>query len=366
MSDPKDPLARLLVLYSLIPRHPNRAATSTLHEKLRERGFNISPRTLQRDLANKLAPYFPIGCDDEKPPYRWYRVADTMDDPLISESPPGALALHLIEQYLTGILPQSVLDHLASRFRTAQNYLSSLEANSVAHWAKRVRALPPGKALIPAALVPGVWENVSIALMEQKQLAVNYLSRSKAEHKLLTLNPLGLVSRHSITYLVATVDGYTDPRRFALHRIQHCNVLGPVVQTGQQPTEFDIDEYIASGAFGWHQGNGETTELVADISPQVAWLLNETPLSTDQRIEPQPDTDWKRLYATVPMDQETLWWIFGLNSQIRVRAPGEWVEDIKEKVAEMIEIYQKDAALKIDDRDLGGSSRIASTKVPAQ
>ncbi|AJD46942.1 transcriptional regulator-like protein [Isoalcanivorax pacificus W11-5] len=337
MSDPKDPLARLLVLYSLIPHYPQRVATSTLHEKLRERGFNISERTLQRDLAGKLSPHFPIGCDDETPPYRWYRMPGSpKDDPLIAENPPGALALYLVEQYLTGLLPQTVLDQMAPRFQEAKRYLESLGTNSLAHWAKRVRALPPGKTLIPAPLKPGVWENVSIALMEQKKLAVDYTSRSKGEQKTLTLNPLGLVSRHSITYLVATVEGYSDLRHFALHRIGQCDVLDA---SCGETAGFDIDAYIESGVFGWHQGNAETTELVADVSPQVAWLLSETPLSGDQRLEAQPDTDWQRLCATVPKDQETLWWIFGLNCQIKVHKPKEWAEDLKSKSTGMVMLY---------------------------
>lgn len=337
MSDPKDPLARLLVLYALIPRHPQRVATSTLHEKLRERGFHISPRTLQRDLANKLAPYFPIGCDDQKPPYRWYRMpGGPMDDPLIGENPAGALALYLVEQYLTGLLPKSVVDHLGPRFKAARDYLESLQTNALAHWAKRVRALPPGKALLPATIAPGVWDNVSVALMEHKKLAVNYLSRSKAEHKMLTLNPLGLVSKHSISYLIATVDGYSDPRRFALHRIHHCNVLDVAAE---QSASFDIDAYIASGAFGWHQGGGESTELIADVGPQLAWLLSETPLSSDQRLESLPGTDWQRLHAVVPKDQETLWWIIGLNSQIRVKAPADWERHILDTLDDVKNVY---------------------------
>src|SRR5690606_9171179 len=134
-----------------------------------------------------------------------------------------------------------------------------------------------------------------------------------------------LVSRHSITYLVATVEGYSDLRHFALHRIGRCDVLD--VPCGET-RDFDIDAYIESGAFGWHQGNAETTELVADISPQVAWLLSETPLSGDQRLEVQPNTDWQRLYATVPKDQETLWWVIGLNNQIRVHMPHDWAVGI--------------------------------------
>ena len=335
MSSSTETLARMLVLYSLIPKHATGATASTLAEKLHDRGFSISERSIQRDLK-KLAQHFPIGCHDNQLPYRWHKIADTdLDNPEQSQTPPGALAYTLVEQHLSRLLPQNILDYLAPRFRTARNYLDGLPQNVASQWARRVRSLPNGKALLPAKLHPQVWENVSAAVAGQKQIAVTYLSRSQENTQALTLNPAGLVNRHSITYLVANVEGYDDLRRFALHRIQHAQIKDTPCNTRD---DFDIDTYIANGAFGWQQGNPKRTTLTADIRPQLAWLLRETPLSEDQHIEGE-EAGWHRLTATVDKDQETLWWILGLNSQIRVWGPEEWATEIQVRMMEASALY---------------------------
>ena len=336
MSEAKDPLFRYLALLQLIPRWPHRISTPALQEKLKDKGFDITPRSLQRDLSVKLASFPIVPYTDERP-YRWGYAKDAWFDPaaLPARDTPSALALYLTESHLRHLLPQSVVDQLGQHFRIARDYLDGMEQNGLAHWARRVRSLPNGKALLPAELQPQVWTRVSNALVERRQLQVDYLSRSQGASKRFRIHPAGLVSRHSISYLIGTVNDYDDLRQFALHRIQSAELLD---EPAREHQGFDIDRYIAAGAFAWRQAPQEV-ELIADIHPQIAWLLNETPLSHEQRLEPLPNSDWQRLRARVPLDQETLWWIFGLNDQIRVHAPQVWVDEIGRKLDKLRGMY---------------------------
>jgi len=341
MSETKDPLYRYLALLQLIPRWPHRISTPALQEKLRDRGFKITARSLQRDLSAKLAS-FPIHCYDEERPYRWGYIENPWLDPrsLPTQDTPSALALHLAASHLRHLLPQGVLDQLTPQFRAASDYLEGMEHNGLAHWARRVRSLPNGKALLPAELTPQIWDRVSTALVENRQLRVEYRSRSQGASKSYRLHPAGLVSRHSISYLIGTVNDYDDLRQFALHRIQSAELLD---EPAREHQGFDIDRYIEGGAFAWRQAP-QDIELIADVHPQLAWLLGETPLSREQRLEPLPGSDWQRLYARVPLDQETLWWIFGLNDQIRVHAPQVWVDEIGRKLESLRRMYVQPAA----------------------
>lgn len=334
MSQAKDTLLRLFALLRLIPTEPRRIATPVLLEKLRERGFSVTLRSLQRDL-NRLSIPFSLQCDDSVVPFRW---SFTRDAPLDLEDmdAPTALALYLSEGHLSTLLPQTVLDQLGPQFRRARNFLNGIDGNGLADWARRVRALPNGKALLPAALLPHVWEQISAGLLERKQLLVTYQSRSKSALKQLRLNPAGLVSRHAISYLLASVEGYIDLRQFALHRIQQVKVLD---EAAEPYNSFDVDRYIASGAFSLRQGDSDV-ELIADVNPQIASLLRETKLSHDQTLSELPGSDWLRLQAKVPLERETLWWIFGLNSNIRVLSPQVWVDEICQRLSSMHELYQ--------------------------
>ncbi|WP_394560511.1 helix-turn-helix transcriptional regulator [Aquipseudomonas alcaligenes] len=332
MSEAKDTLLRLIALLRLIPREPARIATPTLQEKLKDSGFPVSLRTVQRDLERLSIP-FALQCDESVSPFRWSLAKKAPVD-LSAITPPMALALYLAESHLQTLLPQSMLDQLSPEFRKAHDCLNSVEHNGLARWARRVRAHPNGKSLRPAQIASQVWEQTSIALLEHKQLQISYLSRSKTELKQLLIHPAGLVSRHAISYLIGSVDGYDDLRQFALHRIHQADCLGAVARAHG---DFEIDRYIRQDLNT--TAPIEQVELVADVSPQVAWLLNETPLSQQQSLTPITDSQWQRLHAQVPLDQETLWWIFGLNENIRVHAPLIWVEEISQRIARMKTFY---------------------------
>ncbi|MCS3471113.1 putative DNA-binding transcriptional regulator YafY [Pseudomonas sp. JUb42] len=338
MSQAKDTLLRLFALLRLIPTEPKRIATPTLLEKLSDRGFSVTLRSIQRDL-NRLSIPFSLQCDQRETPFRWSFTRDAPLD-LQDMDAPTALALYLSESHLVSLLPQSVLDQLGPQFRRARNYLHALEGNGLADWARRVRALPNGKSLLPAPVASEVWAKVSAGLLLQKQLHVSYQSRSKDTLKQFCLHPSGLVSRHAISYLLATVDDYEDTRQFALHRIRDIQVTDKPAETR---SEFDIDEYIASGVFSYRQSDIQT-ELVADVHPQIATLLRETPLSHQQTLSDIPSSEWKRLRASVPLDRETLWWIFGLNDNIRVHAPQTWVDEIRQRLQAMQALYTEDLA----------------------
>ncbi|RPV05639.1 helix-turn-helix transcriptional regulator [Pseudomonas aeruginosa] len=333
MSQAKDTLLRLFALLRLIPTAPQRIATPTLLEKLRDRGFSVTLRSIQRDL-NRLSIPFSLQCDDSEIPFRW---SFTRDAPLDLEDmdAPTALALYLSESHLNPLLPQTVLDQLGPQFRRARNFLNGLGGNGLADWSRRVRAIPNGKTLLPAALDLQVWGQVSAGLLERRQLQVTYQSRSKGAIKHFRLHPAGLVSRHTISYLLASVEGYKDLRQFALHRIKKVELLD---EPANQHTSFDVDLYIRQDLNA--SSPIQQVELVADISPQIAWLLSETPLGPQQSMSPLPNTDWQNLRVPVPNDQETLWWVFGLGENARVYKPEKWSEEIKQKAARLVELYK--------------------------
>lgn len=347
MSEAKDTLYRQLTLLQLVPRYPGRIATPVLTEKLREKGFNVTERTVQRDLAGKISELFPVICHDDAKPYRWsFRPEAHINLPSLDTV--TALTLYLSEQQLQGLLPQVAIDQLTPQFNKARQHLEHMEHNGLSRWAKRVRALPNGKQLISARINSNVWQSLTLALMDNLCLEVNYLSRHTENKSRFVLHPAGLVVRNASSYLVARVENYDDLRQFALHRIQSAKVL-------QQPADidddFDIDAYIAQGAFTGGQGQ-EQTELVADIAPYLAWMLKETPLSQHQDITPLNDgSDWHRLVASVPMDWETLWWVYAMNSGIRLFAPDAWVDDLKDHALTLQKFYLEEAKATLANKE---------------
>lgn len=339
----RDPLLRNLILLRMIPRYPISISTTELHEALARESFEISLRSLQRDLDGKLSQHFDLLCSKDDPdpaianqrPYRWsYQPHVRPGLPLMSAA--EAMAFQLCEGHLRHLLPPGVLSQLEPHFAEARQTLCKREGSRHAHWLDRVRSLPNGKALLPAVVPADIWEKVATAVLEQRQLQVDYFSRAKGEVKTMTLHPKGLVSRGPATYLIASVGDYTDIRHFALHRIQRAELIEALARDD----DFDMDAYLPTASFTPRQGTG-MVELVADVHPDTAWILRETPLSEDQVLKHISGSNWLRLTAKVPNDQETLWWTYGIGEKMKIRSPARWQQETRQRLLIANNLYAK-------------------------
>ncbi|WP_298723087.1 WYL domain-containing protein [uncultured Oceanisphaera sp.] len=330
-----DTLFRYLAMLQLIPRAPQYKATTTLQSLLEEQGFMVNIRSIQRNLE-MLSNHFPLICDQSERPYRW------SFDPNFKSTLPAmdtatALTLVLAEEYLKSLLPQIAVDKLSPQFHSARKFLDGLQKNGFADWARQVRAIPNGKALLPAAITPPVWQGISDALLQRQAIEVHYLSRQKQEVKQYTLHPQGLVVRHSVSYLLATVNDYEDIRQFALHRIQQLALSKYPFRL--HPT-FSVENYIAEGIFGYPLDK-QQVQLIAKVDSNVAWTLAETPVSEQQQLSIPDEDGWVTLTATVPNDQQTQWWLMGFGARVEVLEPAEWRQAICEQANKMLNMYAR-------------------------
>jgi predicted DNA-binding transcriptional regulator YafY len=118
-----------------------------------------------------------------------------------------------------------------------------------------------------------------------------------------------------VTYLVAAPENMDDILIFAFHRMKEAIVLP---ETSRAPDGFDIDEYIAAGAFGW--GDGERIELEAIFEADAAEHLQETPLAEDQKLSPLTQHRVK-IQATVNDTPQLEWWLLGFGDAVEVVRP---------------------------------------------
>jgi predicted DNA-binding transcriptional regulator YafY len=141
------------------------------------------------------------------------------------------------------------------------------------------------------------------------------------------------VQRGAVTYLVATLYDYTDIRMLAVHRIMSAQVLDIPAKT---PKKFDLSKYISEGAFGFDE-RGEI-ELVVRFTEPAVEHLRETPLSLDQKIEPEK-ADWVCLHATVPDTAQLRWWLMGFGDQVEVLEPTSLRDEFSALSKSMNKIY---------------------------
>ena len=323
-------VSRQWEMLKLLPTKPPGITSRYLQEQLHKIGYNVVKRTVERDLQELSNP-FPILCNDKGKPYGWYW------DPGASANLPAitlaeSLSLLLVKDLLKPLLPQAILTSLQAHFNQAQAKLKTLQQDNVAaHWQDKVRHVPPALPLLPPSIDTEVLDLVQQALLYDKQVEVDYEAAHTDKHSRQTLNPLALVQRGSVTYLVATAFNYQDIRLYAVHRMHNAAASD---QSVKRPADFNLDAYIASGALQFGEG---TLQLKAWVSNDLADYLRETSLSEDQTL--QEDDDGYQLTVTVSDSWQLRWWIRSQGAGITIIEPVLLRKEIANSLKQAAEQY---------------------------
>lgn len=259
---------------------------------------------------------FPISNTENTKPLCWFWPEGVNRVQLPMMSSDEALTLKLVETFLEPLLPPAIRSHVAEYFQLADN---TLKASPLACWIDKVRIIPNGLSLLPAEIDPAVLPIIYEALLKDRRFVTTYQGR-ESEAKTYEINPLGLVFRNNVIYLVATVGDYSDIKQFALHRFQRAE-LSPTKVT--IPLGFNLDDYISQGEFDYPvTNNQQEITLKIKISSFTRKHLVETPLSKDQFIT-ELDDDTYLLEAIVKDTDQLRWWIRSFSTNIEVLEPLE-------------------------------------------
>jgi predicted DNA-binding transcriptional regulator YafY len=310
----RDVLARHWAILRIIPREPHAISTAALHDQLAIEGFICSRRTVERDL-NQLESFgFGFTCDDTAVPNLWFWLKEaSINLPVMSVT--DALLLCMVNDYLIPILPPKLLSALEPQFKCAKNMLESIsKTNPIGTWSDKVISIPAMQRLIPPNVASGVMEEVASGLIYERQLSIHYRSRSTGITSELILNPLGLIQRGLVFYLIATSWEYKDLRRYALHRMEKVKVLDSSII---KLPNFNLKAYIEEGYGDF--GKGNKLQLVLLVSPSLAEHLSECQLDINQIIEEAKDSSgWSLIRATVADTPQLDWWLRGLGNEVKL------------------------------------------------
>jgi predicted DNA-binding transcriptional regulator YafY len=312
-SDHETTLARQWeLLRNHLPSRPPGRTSRDLRDRLDAAGHNVTKRTIERDME-ELSRIFPIGRNEVSIPYGWHWKENARFDTLgmdLSE----AVSLGLMEDVLRQIMPPAFLSALEGKFSLAREKLAALPKIPLARWADLVRYVPPGLPFMPPALAPGVLPAIQESLLRQRQLQAVYLSAGSEAAKERTLHPLSLIQQGARSYLVATDSHFEDPRLYAIHRIASATVLD---EPALRPKGFSLDAFLASGAAQF--GSGSDIVLKARVSDDLARLLDETPISKNQKITTRSGVH--TLTATVTESWQLHFWLLSQGPAITVLKP---------------------------------------------
>lgn len=328
-----DTILRHMTMLSLIPGHPVKITATQLHDKLQAQGFKIHARSIERDL-HKLSGWFALLSDEGKPAgWSWQERKTRMTFPPMNTE--TALTFELLSRYLAPVLPRSMLTLLEPDFAHARQVLDDLRSAPLGRWSKRIAVLPFGQQLLPPEVSADVSAVVYDALLQGTRFEADYRSVNADSAKRRVFNPLGLVYREGVIYLVASLWDYPNPLHFALQRMSKAQSLD---EAAVAPEGFDFERYIRDEkAFDYPVGRDIKLELV--VEEWLARHLQECRLAKEQTITPISGRNEFRVTASVTDTDQLFWWLRSLGPSVEVTKPAALRRKMSEQMRELHRMY---------------------------
>ncbi|GGC77360.1 helix-turn-helix transcriptional regulator [Marinobacter halophilus] len=293
---------RYLTMLRMVPRFPKSITTTELATRLKEQGFSVTMRSIQRDLE-KLSTHFPLLVDEATRPFQWSFDRDATIDIIPALDLPAALTFELAKAYLSPMLPPRALSHLKPHFDEAHRTLLR-ERNPLGQWPDRVRVINRGLGGLRPAIDADVLETVTEALLREYQCKLTYQARNWPEPEEIVIHPFGLIFRDPNVYLIGTIEGREGVRQLVLHRASTGELVEEPVE---RPEDFDLDLYIHSGAMGILRSDKPIFLKLRCDKPALNHLI-EAPLGFDQ-ITSEGDDNTFDITVTVGDTQDLRWWL---------------------------------------------------------
>ncbi|HQV42144.1 MAG: WYL domain-containing protein [Moraxellaceae bacterium] len=340
---------RMTDMMSLLPRAPVWMSTAQVHERLKVLGYEVDRRTVARDLK-KLSLSFKFECqgavDEEEDggarkarsyAWRWPAKSKSIFSSGMTEI--EALTLTMVRDHLNALLPPMVTEALATQFIRAEERLKKapgMAGKGLRSWSRAVHVVQSTQPLLRPKVKHAVRDVIYAALATRTQFTGWYRGRIAAEANEMVFNPLGLVIRGQITYLVATVWDYEDVRLYPLHRFDRALKQD---EASLEPTGFELESYLAAqNGLGFATGRGDISVRLRFRNSAGLHLL-ETPLSEDQQAVDCGD-GMIEISATVPETGQLNWWLLGFGESVEVLEPAELRAAMKSAADKMAAQYQ--------------------------
>ena len=324
---------RQLDLIQMIPRYPIKTSTSQIKDKMENLGYRISMRMVQRDLE-ALEAILPIICDDSSKPYGW---SWTKDSPGLQPSMNliEALTFSLAEQYLKPLMPSKSFKRIQIFFDRANQVLKEAQKNQISRWRSRVRVESQWQRLLPPKINEKAEAEIYDALLHGNQLEAKYVKRLETKVETRIVNPLGIVLRGEVHYLVCSLDNKPeDIRHLPMHRFRKAEWNG---EQAEEPKSFSLSNYVKQNNLGYLMSS-KKVKLEANFEAHAGFHLYESPLSKDQKIKQKRDGRLN-IKATVSDTAQLRWWIMGFGGQVEVLSPKRLRKEFMKEAKKLAKLY---------------------------
>ncbi len=323
---------RLSILQNL-PPYPRKTSSRALLDTLKNQGFDVTLRTIQRDLDFLSGTgLFGIGSDPGSKPTGWYWIpnASGMQIPFMDMH--TAISFSLLNRYSDRLWPTSIREHMKPYFLQAENILKDRKG-----WDNKIAFQGFKNDSVKRSVKTTAQESIYSALDQDRCISaevgryfrgidIDYISYS-------CIHPLGLLITGTVTFLIAKLERDTI-LRFPMHRLRNVKLLDRQIAP---PNGFDLQDFVDSQPFV--EIFNPAIELELEVDRKIAILLVENPIACNQTITATPQSGRFSVKATVDDSTELRSARVSFGSSIKVIAPDHLQALIRREARKLAETY---------------------------
>ena len=328
MSKVSEQLSSCLHILRIIPRYPTGLSVKNIIDAiLDDSQFEpVCERTIQRNMKVIKKLFEADIRKNLEGEWCWKENAATISIPGLTIL--QALTFNLANSYLSSLLPSSTVNELQPFFEQANAKLNDNQNDKFVNWKNKIAVIHQTQATLAPNIDPEIHTLVSHALIYDQQIKINYLHSDNNEAE-YTINPLGLVLRNSITYLISEIPDNSHVQIFALHRIKAAANLYRVFKRSK---DFELQKYIKSQhlAIGNIYINNQSSKVTQNLNDRSIDIklkftkdlfkyIAETPLSENQKTTVYEDHI--EVTATVQFSEQLIFWLRSYGPDVQVIAP---------------------------------------------
>lgn len=320
-------LHRLLAILRMIDNR-TRCTPKTLAEK-----FNISIRTIERDITDLSSAGFAIAFVKEEDTFRFADPDYTLRD------------LDLNKNELTFLLIGRQFAHnLGKPFEKAcQSLLKKAHKDTGIKTRERIKEIEEKPhfwvdmdQMEEFEKVEEQYNAINEAMDRKQEIEILYKAMKNQEETRRSIAPYGLFFHEGLWYVIGYCRLRDEIRIFALDCIKEIKVTNVPYAI---PDNFDINEYFKPG---WKMRRyGEPVEVVLKFSERYARWIKRKKWHPTQVIEEQKDGSIV-FKVKVEGTIELKWWIYHWIPHVEVLSPPELKQEMIEEMEGMLKVYEKD------------------------
>ncbi|HET7028912.1 MAG TPA: YafY family protein [Candidatus Limnocylindrales bacterium] len=316
--------SRLVSLLLLLQSRGGQTAAELARE------LEVSVRTIHRDVDALSASGVPIYAD--RGPHGGIRLVDGYRTRLTGMTADEAEAL-----FLAGVPGPAAELGLGTVVAAARlKVLAALPTELRARASRLVERFHLDAAAWYHADEPvPLLGSLSEAVWEAQRIQIGYDRGDKTVDRLL--DPLGLVLKAGVWYLVAAADG--QPRTYRVSRVVR---VTPLEEPFERPDGFDLAAFWTESSAAYERDTPRidiTLRLPGERLPRLHGVIGDRPYETLVRLDANDPDGWQHVRVTLDWPSEVVPQILAIGPDCELLAPLELREKVAAQAARLASRY---------------------------